>query len=165
MPERLSLHLHSLGLSLHRVRWLRGDHRFWVVENVDNVALCLGLTRPNQVLAPEGFLTHDCSNWGSWKVKQTKLLRISSWSIFPILRLSFNPCRLEWHYGLFPSVTIRHFQSSHLCPVQSCPWSNRVLQQSWKSSLAEPLAMSSTSHVFCLLVRPGLKLSEKGKDF
>ena len=69
------------------------------------------------------------------------------------------------YYGLFPSVTIRHFQSSHLCPVQSCPWSNRVLQQSWKSSLAEPLAMSSTSHVFCLLVRPGLKLSEKGKDF
>ena len=50
MPERLSLHFHILCLSLHHV------------ENVDNVALCLGLTRPNQVFAPEGFLTHDCSN-------------------------------------------------------------------------------------------------------
>ena len=33
-----------------------------VVEKVDNVAQGLGLTRLNQVLAPESFLTYDCSN-------------------------------------------------------------------------------------------------------
>ena len=62
MKIRLSLHFHIRCLSLHHVCWLRGDHRVWVVENVENIALCLGLTRPHQVLAPEGFRTHDCLN-------------------------------------------------------------------------------------------------------
>ena len=123
VPERLSLHLHILGLSLHRVRWLRGDHRFWAVENVDNVALRLGLTIRSLPLRASWYMTARTHvlvlNWGSWKVKQTKLLRISCWRIL----------------------------------------------QSWKSSLAEPFAISITLHVFCLLIRPGLKLSEKRKRF